>query len=75
VGSRENVNPKKYLRPPFFGSFFGRAKNEQIIWQGRKTRVPKLSVALIFLVTFFYQEKKVTWFFNNFDITLFLEHL
>jgi hypothetical protein len=30
VGSRENGNPKKDLRPPFFGSFFGRAKNEQI---------------------------------------------
>ena len=31
MGSRENVNPKKSLRPPFFGSFFGRAKNEQKI--------------------------------------------
>jgi hypothetical protein len=42
VGSRENGNPKKDLRPPFFGSFFdfvelsplrrssvGRAKDEQ----------------------------------------------
>jgi hypothetical protein len=26
-----NVKPKKDLRPPFFSSFFGRAKNEQII--------------------------------------------
>jgi hypothetical protein len=32
VGSLKNVNPKKDLRPPFFGSFFGRAKNEQIIF-------------------------------------------
>jgi hypothetical protein len=32
VGSLQNVNPKKDLRPPFFGSFFGRAKNEQIIF-------------------------------------------
>jgi hypothetical protein len=36
VGSRENDNPKKDLRPPFFGSFFGRAKNEQISFRGAK---------------------------------------
>jgi hypothetical protein len=29
VGNLKNVKPKKDLRPPFFGSFFGRAKNEQ----------------------------------------------
>jgi hypothetical protein len=30
VGSRENGDPKKDLRLPFFGSFFGQAKNEQL---------------------------------------------
>jgi len=29
VGRRKNVKPKKDLRLPFFGSFFGQAKNEQ----------------------------------------------
>jgi hypothetical protein len=40
VGSLKNVNPKKDLRPPFFGSFFGRAKNEQIIFELAKTEEP-----------------------------------
>jgi hypothetical protein len=35
--SRENVNPKKDLRPPFFGSFFGRAKNEQSKFQDKES--------------------------------------
>jgi hypothetical protein len=38
VGSRKNGNPKKDLRPPFFGSFFGRAKNEQINLEEQKNR-------------------------------------
>jgi hypothetical protein len=39
VGSRENGNPKKDLRPPFFGSFFGRAKNEQIYFQDKESNI------------------------------------
>jgi hypothetical protein len=39
VGSRENGNPKKDLRPPFFGSFFGRAKNEQNKFQDKESNM------------------------------------
>jgi hypothetical protein len=41
VSSRENVNPKKDLRPPFFGSFFGRAKNEQKSFQDKESNIDK----------------------------------
>jgi len=59
VGSRENVNPKKDLRPPFFGSFFGRAKNEQIIVGKLKNSRPKIICSLDFsLVTFFLLRKR-----------------
>ena len=39
MGSQENVNPKKDLRPPFFGSFFGRAKNEQNKFQEKESEM------------------------------------
>jgi hypothetical protein len=69
VGSLKNVNPKKDLRPSFFGSFFGRAKNKRIIfgrtknkqdnlWACRKTVAPKSSAALIFLGYFFVSRQK-----------------
>jgi hypothetical protein len=42
VGNRQNDTPKKDLRPPFFGSFFGRAKNEQkLIWTNKERKKRK----------------------------------
>jgi len=41
VGSRENGNPKKDLRLPFFGSFFGQAKNERYKFQEKESNRKK----------------------------------
>jgi hypothetical protein len=50
VGNLKNVKLKKDLRPPFFGSFFGRAKNEQIekesnmdLWRAKNEQKEKES--------------------------------
>jgi hypothetical protein len=40
VGNLKNVKPKKDWRPPFFGSFFGRAKNEQRKFQDKESDTP-----------------------------------
>ena len=73
--SRENGNPKKDLRPPFFGSFFdfvelrplkrssvGRAKNEQSLFQDKES--DKLTGSVI-RTTCAWSKPSISVFCNN----------